>query len=131
MEYACAVAGSRLVVVMGHTKCGAVTTAVDLFLTGKTAAEVTGCTHIDVLTSDIQRSILIDELPQTAEGLANYVDDVTRTHIQRTVESIPRRSTVLDRLSREGKIKIVGCMYDVTTGEIEFLEADSRVPAIA
>lgn len=131
MEYACAVAGSRLVVVMGHTKCGAVTTAVDLFLTGKTAEEVTGCSHIDVLTSDIQRSILIDDLPQTPEGLANYVNDVTRAHIQRTVESIPQRSSVLDRLSREGEIKIVGCIYDVTTGEIDFLEHDSQVPAIA
>lgn len=55
MEFACAVAGSRLVVVMGHTSCGAVKAAVDLYDTGKTASVATGCEHLDVLVNEIQK----------------------------------------------------------------------------
>jgi carbonic anhydrase len=56
MEFACAVAGARLVLVMGHTSCGAVKAAVDLFETGNTASKATGCDHLDALVNEIQKA---------------------------------------------------------------------------
>ena len=57
LEYACQVAGAKLVVVLGHTQCGAVTAAADLLVEGVTAAEKTGCEHLDAVTNEIQAAI--------------------------------------------------------------------------
>jgi carbonic anhydrase/SulP family sulfate permease len=57
MEYSCCVAGAKLILVLGHTSCGAVRTAVELARKEQTAEEATGCKHIDVLINDIQQSI--------------------------------------------------------------------------
>jgi len=140
LEYACAVAGSKLILVMGHTRCGAVNTAVRLRLEGKTAAEVTGCTHIDLLLNEIQKSMVgMPNVPAVLppHGLEAIADEVMRRNVQRTVEVIRQRSEVLGRLEREGKIAIVGAAYDVATGQIEFfpqgtpkLLDESAVPAV-
>ena len=58
LEYACQVAGAKLVVVLGHTKCGAVTAAADLLVAGVSAADQTGCEHLDSVTGDIQAASL-------------------------------------------------------------------------
>ena len=57
LEYACKVAGAKLVVVLGHTQCGAVAAAADLLVDGVTAAEQTGCQHLDAVTNEIQAAI--------------------------------------------------------------------------
>ena len=57
LEYACQVAGAKLVVVLGHTQCGAVNAAADLLVKGVSAAETTGCQHLDAVTSEIQAVI--------------------------------------------------------------------------
>ena len=57
LEYACGVAGSKVLLVLGHTSCGAVRASVDLKVAGKKASEATGCDHLDVLVAIIQGSI--------------------------------------------------------------------------
>jgi carbonic anhydrase/SulP family sulfate permease len=128
IEYACAVAHAKLVVVLGHTRCGAVTAAVDLLGCDGTAAEATGCQHAEFLLQDIQQSIG----PQIARRLAKatpperqeLIDDVARINVLRTAESILRQSSTLAKLAREGRIAIVCAMYDVTKGDVTFLDAD-------
>ncbi len=127
-EYACAVAGAKLMLVIGHTRCGAVSAAVKFLGSRLTAAEATGCQHLDSIVNEIQRSA--DGVPSqaageppSAEALA-IVDAVARENVLRVVKEIRRQSRTLDGLVRERRIAIVGAMYDVVTGDIEFLAED-------
>lgn len=132
MEYACVVAGSKLVVVMGHTSCGAVNAAVDLISSDKTAAEATGCGNLDGLVTEIQLSIDRCTCKRADQWLPGekkaYSNEVSRRNVLRTIRVIRERSTALDRLVREGKIAIVGGLYDVSTGQVTFFRtAESSV----
>ena len=125
VEFGCAVAGAKLVLVMGHTRCGAVTAAVNLICSNRTAAEATGCQHLDHIVDDIQQST-DPILCQNAEKLSPVekealIDAVARLNVSRVVERMRAESQTLDRLVQEGRIAIVGAIYDVVTGEIEFL----------
>lgn len=127
IEYACAVAGAKLILVLGHTRCGAVTAAVKLIGATTTAAEATGCQHIDHIVHDIQTSAdaakcrAAQQWPD-AEKQA-FVDTVTRDHVARVVRRLREDSRTLDELARDGRILIVGAIYDVVTGEMQFLPA--------
>ncbi|MCS6305528.1 MAG: bifunctional SulP family inorganic anion transporter/carbonic anhydrase [Nitrospira sp.] len=127
-EYGCAVAGARLIVVIGHTKCGAVSAAVNLLGATQTAAEATGCQHLDSIVNEIQRSVEVMTCPTTSEALsrerASIVDAIAKQNVLRVVQQIRRQSQTLDNLARERRIAIVGAMYDVATGDIEFLVED-------
>ncbi len=127
-EYGCAVAGAKLMLVIGHTRCGAVSAAVKFLGSGLTAAEATGCQHLDSIVNAIQRSAngMTSQAasdPSSTEGLA-IVDAVARENVLRVVQEIRRQSRTLDGLVRERRIAIVGAMYDVVTGGIEFLVED-------
>ncbi len=130
-EYGCAVAGAKLILVMGHTRCGAVTAAVKLSCDSRTAAEATGCHHLDHIVNDIQQSTdpatcrAVEQLPAAEQEL--FVDGVARSNVTRVVERMRRESPTLDGLVRDGRIMIVGAMYDVVTGDIEFLTESETV----
>jgi carbonic anhydrase len=121
LEYACAVAGTKLIVVLGHTRCGAVTTAVDLYHSRCNASEATGCEHLNVIVEEIQKSI--DESLSAADfrDQGAYVDEVARRNVLRTMEVLTQRSSTLQRLVRDGRIAVVGAMYDVVSGRVDFL----------
>jgi len=127
-EYGCAVAGAKLILVMGHTRCGAVTAAVNLICSTRTAAETTGCQHLDYIVNDIQQSTDqascrgIEARP--ADEKESLVNAVARRNVSQVVARMRRESRTLDGLVREQRIAIVGAMYDVVTGEIEFLAED-------
>jgi len=125
VEFACAVAGAKLILVMGHTRCGAVSASVKLMCAQGTALHATGCQNLDFIVEDIQQSIdpkscqhfeQLSEVDQEA-----YVTAVARRNVHRTVEQFLERSQTLADLVKKGQIAIVGAMYDVTTGNIEFL----------
>ena len=126
MEFACALAGSRLVLVMGHTSCGAVKAAVELFETGNTASKATGCEHLDSLVNEIQRSIEPGTKPHgewvTLETKRIFVDDVATRNVIRTISGIRSASRTLRELEQAGKIAILGAMYDIKTGKVTFLD---------
>ena len=131
-EYGCAVAGAKLILVMGHTRCGAVTTAVNLIGDARTPAEATGCQHLHYIVRDIQQ--WVDPVtcrgaePLPAAEKQSFVDAVARRNVLRVVEQMRAQSRTLDGLVRDGRIAIVGAMYDVVTGAIEFLTEESNHP---
>ncbi|MGE3979030.1 MAG: bifunctional SulP family inorganic anion transporter/carbonic anhydrase, partial [Nitrospira sp.] len=127
-EYGCAVAGAKLILVIGHTRCGAVSAAMKLLSSNLTAAEATGCQHLDSIVSEIQRSTegvgcQPTSEPSTAD-IADIVDAVARNNVLRVVKELRHHSRTIDNLVRERRIAIVGAMYDVTSGGIEFLAED-------
>jgi carbonic anhydrase/SulP family sulfate permease len=125
IEYGCAVAGAKLVLVMGHTRCGAVTATIDLLGAGRTGAEATGCEHLDHVLRDLHESVD----PAACQGIGqmspaekeSLVDAVARRNVVRVVKSMRLESQTLDRLLQEGRIAIIGAMYNVASGHIEFL----------
>lgn len=134
LEYACVVAGAKLILVMGHTSCGAVNAAVDLMQYPGTIKEATGCDNLGLLMEAIQESIPRERLKPrqswTAEEKRLFADEVARRNVLRTIKLIRDQSPALDRMIRDGKIGIVGAMYDVRTGSVEFLPNGPDVPAL-
>lgn len=128
MEYGCAVAGAKLVLVLGHTRCGAVTAAVDLAASGKLASQVTGCQNLDEVVQEIQRCVdpevrgKVSKLSEQEHRA--YVDDVARNNVLAAIQAIREQSSTLAQLEAKGKIAIMGGMYDVRTGAIDFIRAE-------
>lgn len=126
LEYACAVVGAKLVVVLGHTSCGAVNAAVDLLAAAKKASEATPCGNLDGLVTEIQQAInpaTLKKADAWAPGeKAAYTNEISRLNVIKTIKTIRQRSATLDKLVVEGKIAIVGALYDVTSGEVSFFQ---------
>jgi carbonic anhydrase len=109
MEFACAAAGAKLVVVMGHTHCGAIAGAIDNVVLG----------NLTLLLARFKSAVAETAYVGDRTG-ANYafVDAVAVTNVKKTVETIRGRSPVLADLEAKGAIKIIGTMYDITTGKL-------------
>ncbi len=129
LEYATAVVGSKLIVVLGHTKCGAVHAAVKLADAGKTGAEATGCQHLDSILQEIHPSIDLPKLKwieTTNESARNeFAEDVSRRNVLQTVRNIVEMSQTINKLVDEERLAVVGAIYDVTSGKVEFLIHDA------
>ncbi len=113
MEYACQVAGSKLIVVLGHTHCGAI----------KGACAQVKLDHLTGLLDKIQPAVdCVCAKHDVAEIGHNddLIQQVADKNVQLMVEQIKQRSTVLNKLLHAGKINIVGGMYDVGTGKVQF-----------
>jgi carbonic anhydrase len=111
MEFACKVAGAKVVLVMGHTSCGAVKGAIDNVQLGN----LTG------LLAKIRPAVSATAYPGTRSAKDyGFVDATARTHVELTMADIRRRSSVLSELASSDAIKIVGAMYDLETGAVEF-----------
>jgi len=125
LEFACGVAGAKLLMVLGHTSCGAVKASVELKVAGKTAVEATGCDHLDELVGIIQGSIDPSQLKDFSNWADDkkkaFVDEVARKNVLNTMNYIREKSRILDRLIREDKVVMVGAVYDVHTGKVNFL----------
>ncbi|MGD8607827.1 MAG: SulP family inorganic anion transporter, partial [Myxococcales bacterium] len=107
IEYGCKVAGARLIVVMGHTACGAVTSAVKLMLENK-PPESTGCQNIGVLMEEIQKSARSFSDPPAIhdeQALAAFVDQVARRHVLRTIDVISSDSGTIAMLLGDGEVQ--------------------------
>jgi carbonic anhydrase len=112
MEFACAVSGAKLVLVLGHTACGAVKGAIDDVEMGN----LTG------LLARIKPAISATKFEgEKSSKNAAYVDVVARTNVVLGIENIRRRSPILEALEKKGSIKITGAMYDLATGVVEFV----------
>lgn len=127
-EYGCAVAGAKLMIVIGHTGCGAVSAAVKLLGSHLTVADATGCQHLDAIVSEIQRSVggIPNQLAvKPASPDAGVIADaVARENVLRVVKELRQQSRTLDNLVCERRIAIIGAMYDISTGGIDFLVED-------
>jgi carbonic anhydrase len=114
MEFACKIAGSKIIVVLGHTKCGAVKGACDDVKLGN----LTGLLH--KLMSSIEAET--ETLHNRSSANTTFVENVARLNVINTLNEIRRRSQVLSELIDQEKIILVGAMYNVETGAVEFYE---------
>ncbi len=110
MEYACKVAGSKIVVVMGHTRCGAVTAACDNLQMG----------NITALLRKIRPAIKTIEFTEK-DPTDDEIEEVAITNVQMSIDQIRQQSPILDEMEKDGKIEITGALYCVTNGIVEFL----------
>jgi carbonic anhydrase/SulP family sulfate permease len=133
VEYGVAVVGVKLVVVLGHTRCGAVTSSIQLLSENQDVGEATGCPHLPSIVNEIQPSVGGDELRRLAAldppAREAFVDEIARRNVVRTVREIVHRSDPIRKAVEAGQLMVVGALYDVRSGAIEFLpeHSSSRV----
>ncbi len=116
LEFACHLAGSKLIVVLGHTSCGAIKGA---------------CDHVEIgnlteLLSKIQPSVY-EESDTATPALRNsknsaFVENVADLNVRRSVRTIVNRSYILERLIESGKVAIIGAKHDLTSGAVTFFD---------
>jgi carbonic anhydrase len=112
MEFACKAAGAKVVLVMGHTACGAIKGAIDDVKLG----------NLTALLAKIRPAV--EATQYTGERSAKnyaFVDAVARKNVELTIAKIREQSPVLRELESSGSIKIAGSMYNLETGTVEFL----------
>lgn len=114
MEFACKVAGSKLIVVLGHSKCGAIKGA---------------CDHVEMgnltdLLSKIQPAVYQekDTLENRTSTNQIFVENVASINVKRTVKNIIERSFIIEQMVETGQIGVVGAMYNLDTGKVSFYD---------
>ena len=116
MEFACKLAGTKLIVVLGHTSCGAIKGACDHAKLGNLTKLIEKITPAVNATTEPEDASL-----RTSKNL-DFVDSVSKKNVELTIERIHKESPILTEMERQGEIKIMGAMYDISTGEVAFYE---------
>lgn len=116
MEFACKLAGTKIIVVLGHTSCGAVKGACDGAQLG----------NLTVLLDKIQPAVSAVTEPADP-NLRNsknptFVDEVAEKNVALTINNIRANSPVLKEMEDDGDIKIIGGMYDIQSGRVRFFD---------
>jgi carbonic anhydrase len=113
MEFACKLAGTKLVLVLGHTACGAVKGACDHARLG----------NLTTLINKIEPSVEAVKEPEDVSlrnsSNIDFVNEVAAVNVKMTIENIRTKSQVLKELEDAGEIQIIGGMYDIKTGVVE------------
>jgi carbonic anhydrase len=114
MEFATKVAGSKLLVVLGHTNCGAIKGACDMVQLG----------NLSTLLNKIQPSVYLERKTKTDRNAKNeqFVERVARIQVRRSVESIIEHSVIVRELIETRAVGLIGAHYDIDTGEVEFFD---------
>ena len=114
MEFACKLAGSRLLVVLGHTSCGAIKGACDNVQLGNLS------TLLNLIQPSIyfERTVTKDRTSRNAE----FVDKVADLQVRRSVEGVIERSMVLRGLIEQAQVGLIGAMYDIASGAVHFMD---------
>src|SRR6187200_1126103 len=112
MEFACKIAGSKFIVVLGHTKCGAVKGACDHVEMG----------NLTALLAKLQPAINEETTTKRDRNSRNsvFVENVSSINVCRTVNEIMQQSSILNEMIENGEIGICGAMYNVETGVVDF-----------
>ena len=112
MEFACKVAGSKLIVVLGHSKCGAVKGACDHVEMG----------NLTELLSKIQPAVYQENNTKTDRNSKNspFVENVAKINVKRNVKNIIERSFILEQMVENGEIGVIGAMHNIETGKVTF-----------
>lgn len=115
MEFACKISGSKIIVVLGHTKCGAIKGA---------------CAHVEMgnltaLLTKIQSAVTAEKTVTGEDRSSSndeFLEKVTAIHVRRTVNDIMERSPILKEMIEEGQCGIVGGNHDISTGRVNFYQ---------
>ena len=114
MEFGCKVAGAKIIVVLGHTKCGAVKGACDNVELG----------NLTSLISKIKPAV--DQETATSNNRtssnANFVENVAELNVSLSVKNILLQSPIIAEMVKNEEIGIVGAVHDIKTGEVKFFE---------
>ena len=116
MEFGCKLAGTKLIVVLGHTSCGAIKGACDHARLGNLTALIN---KIEPAVDAVKEPT--DESLRNAKNL-KFVDEVASKNVELTIANIRKQSPVLAEMEENGEIKIVGAMYDIASGAVSFYE---------
>lgn len=114
MEFACKVAGSKVVVVLGHTKCGAIKGACDDVQLG----------NLTNLLRKVKPAIDAEVSTKQNRNAANikFMENVAELNVRKTLKQIPQQSQIIEQLLQKGEIALIGGMYNVETGAVEFYD---------
>lgn len=114
MEYACKIAGSKLIVVLGHTKCGAIEGACNNIVLG----------NLTSLFNKIKPAIEQETETTTERNGSNlsFIKNVTEKNVFLTVEKVKEQSSILNEMERSRQIKIIGGLHDIDTGNVTFYD---------
>jgi carbonic anhydrase len=117
MEFACKVAGAKVIVVLGHTKCGAVKGACDHVEMG----------NLTTLLTKIRPAVDDEKTERSNRNSSNsiFVEKVAEINVHRTVNAITERSAILAEMIKSGEVGLIGAMYNVETGAVEFYNSAS------
>ena len=112
MEFACKLAGSKIIVVLGHNKCGAIRGACDHVEMG----------HLTGLLSKIQPAIDAEKSIEEDRTSSNedFVSKVTLINVKQAIKNISQKSPILKEMIEKGEIQVVGGVHDLVTGKVEF-----------
>jgi carbonic anhydrase len=114
MEFACKVSGAKLIAVIGHSNCGAIKGAVDDVELGNLTGLLAKIKPaIDAVPADVQ--------PRTTKNYT-FVNDVSEANVKLVMKEIRERSPILREMLDKGEIGLVGGMYDLTTGKVQFYD---------
>jgi carbonic anhydrase len=114
MEFACKVAGAKLILVMGHQHYGAIKGAIDDVHLG----------NLTAMLENIKPAVLMSASFRGEKNARNelYVKQVAVNNIKNTIQNIRKRSVILNEMENKGEIKIVGAFYTLRTGILEFIQ---------
>ena len=118
MEYACKIANSKLIVVLGHTNCGAIVSACNNFEMG----------HLTNLLNKLKPAIEEEKktlLERNGRNIS-FVNNVSVNNIKLTIQQIRNRSKIIHDLEIREKINIIGALYDIETGKVKFYKDLSK-----
>ena len=113
IEYSCKVAGSKVILVLGHTKCGAVTAACKGVELGNITALLS---KIQPAVANVRKSRKIK-----AEMSANDIEETSIVNVKMSIARIKKESPILAKMAKKGEIDIVGGIYSVKTGKVTFI----------
>jgi len=116
MEFACKLAGTKVLVVLGHTACGAVKGACDHARLGNLTALIH---KIEPAVAAVKQPT--DENERTSKNI-DFVNEVAKKNVEMAIADIRDRSAVLNEMESNGEIAIVGGMYDISNGQVTFYE---------
>jgi carbonic anhydrase len=114
LEFACKLAGSKIVLVMGHTSCGAIKGACD-------QAKLGNLTQMLDKLQPAVKSIATPEGSDRTSANSEFVNQVAAKNVELTIQNIKEQSPVLNEMLENGEIQLAGAMYDVRTGKVSFI----------
>jgi len=110
MEFACKVAGAKLIMILGHTECGAIKGACDHIKMG----------NLTKLLKKIKPAVKIAKSSKNKHQHENIVDQVSSLNVIEVMKQIPKKSKIIQDLIKKNKIALVGGMYNVSSGKVDF-----------
>jgi carbonic anhydrase/SulP family sulfate permease len=132
IDYAVTVAGAKLVVVLGHTRCGAIAAAIERNLAPDPDRLPPISNNLTPIISDIREAVVAAAESCKTTGIRidseAFRDDVTRRNVVITVQRLLEDSDAVRDLVEQGRLAVVGAVYDVHSGKVEFIDVPGGIP---